>query len=321
MKRRGFLGGIAALSLLRSARAQPRMRRVALVTIADLKRQPLASLVHGLRELGYEEGRNLELLPSTAEGSYAKLGAAAKAAVDRQPEVILTDGSTATRAVKAVTWTIPIVMVVGVDPVEHGFVRQLARPEGNITGIAHSGQVLSAKRVELLKEVMPGARRIGVIWSGESASQAASLKIIEAAAARLGIGVFPVEVRQASALKAAFGTLADARVDALVPAPNSMFDREVKEIIRLSVAHKIPSVHSGEVWARSGALLTYGSDRPAEYRRAAALIDKILRGAKPADLPVEQPTKFKLIVNLNAARALDIEIPIAVLFRADEVIQ
>lgn len=321
MKRRRFLASLATVPFVSRAVAQQRQRRVALVTIADVKRQPLASLVERLRELGYEQGRNLELLPSMAEGAYGKLEEAAKAAIERQPEVIVTDGSTATRAVQAATRTIPIVMVVGVDPIEHGFVRQLARPEGNITGIAHGGQILSAKRVELLKEVIPGLQRLGVIWSGESASQAASLKIIETAAFRLGIAVFPVEVRQANTLKAAFASLAEARVDALIPAPNSMFDREVKEILRLAAAYKVPIVHSGVVWARSGALFTYASDRLAEYRRAAVLIDKILKGAKPAEIPVEQPTKFELIINLKTAKALGIEIPKSVLFRADEVIQ
>jgi putative tryptophan/tyrosine transport system substrate-binding protein len=321
MKRRSFLASVAAISLVGSAWAQQRMRRVALVTIADVKRQPLASLVEGLRQLGYEQGRNLELLPSTAEGAYSKLADAAKAAVERQPDVIVTDGSTATRAAKAATRTIPIVMVVGVDPIEHGFVKQLARPEGNITGIAHAGQVLSAKRVELLKEVIPGIQRVGVIWSGESASQAASLKLIEAAAARLGIAVFPAEVRHSSALKAAFASLAKARVEALIPAPNAMFDREAKEIVRLADVYKIPVVYSGLDWARSGALFTYASDRLTDYRRAAVIVDKILKGAKPAEMAIEQPTKFELIINLKTAKALGIDIPKSVLFRADQVIQ
>jgi putative tryptophan/tyrosine transport system substrate-binding protein len=320
VKRRLFLAGIGAICT-GYVHGQLRMHRVAMVTIADVKRQPLASLVDGLRQLGYQEGRNLELLPSMAEGTYGKLAAAAKAAVDRHPDVIVTDGSTATRAVKAVTQTIPVVMVVGSDPVEHGFVRQLARPEANITGIAHNGQALAAKRVELAKEVFPRLRRIGVIWSSESATQAATLKIIETAAARLEIGVFAVEVREASGLKAAFARLADAGVEALIPAPNSMYDREIRQIMHLAAMNKIPVVHSGVVWAQNGALITYASDRMAEYRRAAMFIDKILKGAKPAELPVEQPTKFDLVINLKTAKALGIAIPKSVLFRADEVIE
>jgi putative ABC transport system substrate-binding protein len=321
MNRRLFLAGMGAICVPCQVHGQARMRRVALVTIADLKRQPLASLVDGLRQLGYEEGRNLELLPSIAEGTYGKLAAAAKAAVDRHPDVIVTDGSTATRAVKAATQTIPVVMVVGSDPVEHGFVRQLARPEANITGIAHNGQALAAKRVELAKEVIPRLRRIGVIWSSESATQAATLKIIETAAARLEIGVFAVDVREASGLTPAFARLADARVEALIPAPNSMYDREVRQITNLAATNNIPVVHNGVVWAQNGALITYASDRMAEYRRAAVLVDKILKGAKPAELPVEQPTKFDLVINLKTAKALGIEIPKSVLFRADRVIE
>jgi putative tryptophan/tyrosine transport system substrate-binding protein len=142
MNRRLFLAAIGAICVPCHVHGQPRMRRVALVTIADLKRQPLASLVDGLRQLGYEEGRNLELLPSMAEGTYGKLAAAAKAAVDRHPDVIVTDGSTATRAVKAATQTIPVVMVVGSDPVEHGFVRQLARPEATLQALHTTGRPL-----------------------------------------------------------------------------------------------------------------------------------------------------------------------------------
>jgi putative ABC transport system substrate-binding protein len=322
MNRRCFVAALAAgLAAPRVVNAQPRSRRVALVTIADLTRQPLASLVHGLRELGYEEGRSLEFLPSTAGGSYARLGEAAKEAVTREPDVIVTDGSTATRAAKAATWTIPIVMVVGVDPIEHGFVRKLARPEGNITGIATSGQLLSAKRLELLKEILPQARKVGVLWSGESAQQMASLKLIEAAAPRFGLSVIPAEVRKPSALPAAFAALSDAGVHALVPVSSSMFEREVAEIVRLVAVHKIPAVHPRAIWPRNGGLLSYGSDQEANFRRAAVIVDKILKGAKPGDLPVEQPSKFELVINLKAAKALGIEIPKSVLFRADEVIQ
>jgi putative ABC transport system substrate-binding protein len=319
MDRRRFLAGLAA-TVAATAHAQPRMRRVAVVAVGDIAKQPLASLVQGLRELGYEAGRNLEVIPAT-HASYARLAEIAADAVRREPEVIVTYGSTATRAAKAATWTIPIVMVVGVDPIEHGFVRTYARPEGNITGIAHSSHLLSVKRVELLKEVLPGIRRFGVLWSAESASQPAAVKQIAAAATRLGLSMHPVEVSDPRALKDAFVSFAEGRVEALLPVASALLTREMAQVVRLATSHRIPAVYAGADAVRSGGLISYGPDYSAQFRHAAVYVDRIFKGAKPAEIPVEQPTKFEMIVNLKTAKALGIEIPKSVLFRADEVIE
>jgi putative ABC transport system substrate-binding protein len=249
------------------------------------------------------------------------LSTAAGEAVGRGAEVIVTDSSSATRAAKAATSAIPIVMVVGVDPVEYGFVKTLAHPDGNITGIAHSAQFLSAKRLELLKEVLPSLRRVGVLWNGESASQAASLKLTENAAAKLGLKVLPADVRQPRDLPAAFASLSKAGAQALVTVPSAAMAPHYDEILRLAGVHKMPVVSSRPDEPRKGALFSYGSDWQASFRRAAVFVDKILKGAKPADLPVEQPTKLEMVVNLRTARALGIVIPQKVLVRADEVIQ
>jgi putative ABC transport system substrate-binding protein len=320
MNRRRFLGGMAAISLVDSASAQPRIRRVAVVSVGDVARQPLASLIHGLRELGYQTERDLEIIPAT-HPSYARLGEKAAEAVKREPEVIVCNGGSATRAAKAATWSIPIVMVVGLDPVEHGFVRTYARPEGNITGIMHSSRILSAKRVELLKELMPGMRRLGVLWSGESATQAGAMKDVENAAKRLGLSAHPVEVSSAAALKAAFTAFSDARVEAIFVVASVLMMREAAEVVRLAGIHKLPTAHSDANAVRLGGLLSYGPDYPAQFRQAAVYVDKILKGAKPAEMPVEQATKFELIVNLKTAKAHGVEIPKSVLIRADEVIQ
>ena len=321
MRRRVFIASIGALCAADTAWAQPRMRRVAFVTIADPSQQPLSALVQGLRDLGYQEGRNIEFVLPTAGGKYAGLAEAARDAVKRQPEVIVTDASTATKAAMAATSTIPIVMVTGVDPVERGLVRQLSRPEANVTGIAHSSQLLSAKRVELLKEVMPAIRSVGVLWSGESASQGDSLKITEAAGKRLGLSVLQAEVREPEALKGACAKLSEARAKAVLPMPSAMLDRQRDELLALAATHKMAVVYSNENGARSGALMSYGADWRDSFRRAAVYVDKILKGAKPAELPIEQQYKLFLIINLKTARALGIEIPKSVLFRADEVIE
>jgi len=320
MKRRYFLAASGSLLLPLPARAQPRMRRVGVVSVGELKRQPLASLVQGLRELGHEEGRNLELLAPTAS-QYGRLEELAAVLVKREPEVIVTWGTTATRAAKAATWTTPIVMVIGGDPVASGFVRSLARPEGNITGISTSAQALSLKRVELVREMLPGIRRIGLLWSGESGSQAITMKRVEDAAVKMGLAVHDAEVSDPRALKAAFEALSAAKVEALIPIASALLNRESAEIAKLALARRIPVIAYEDNAVRAGALVSYGPDYPAQFRRAATLVDRVLKGAKPAEMAVEQPTKFELVINLKTAKTLGIEIPKEVMFRADEVIQ
>ena len=291
-----------------------------MLSVNDLKRAPLVSLVQGLRDFGYEEGRNLELLAPVA-GQYGRLGEVAASLAKRQPEVFVAYGTTAVRAAKAATWTIPIVMVVGTDPVKSGFVRTLAHPEGNITGIVTNVQMLAAKRVELLKEILPRIRRIGVLWSAESATQAGTMKDIEAAARRVGVDVHTVEVSDPAALKTAFDSLASSGAEAFIPANSALFVRERAEVVRLATTHKLAGVYSEPLTVRQGGLISYGPDESANFRRAAVFVDRILKGAKPGEMPVEQPSKYEMVINLKTAKTLGIEIPKAILFRADEVIQ
>ena len=315
ISRRRFLA-LAALAPL-AALAQAAKRRVAIVSppTDGVTVQPWPTFEKRLAELGYAEGRNLELIRPPAS-AYADLKAVAEAALKRNPEVIVAFGSTATRAAKAATWTIPIVMIVGVDPVEHGFVRSLARPSGNITGVATNQQALLAKRVELLKEVLPNIRKIGILWSAESASQVASRKVIEAAAARVGFATVEVEVSDARALKGALAKLKAAGAQALLPAPSPLFGSA--DAIQFAAAEKLPMFHGNP---KGGTLMSYGPDYHAELRLAAEYVDRILKGAKPEDMAVEQPTKFELVINLKTAKAMGIQIPEMVLYRADEVIR
>jgi len=318
--RRRLLLATAALPWAGTAWAQPRKRRIAVVSVTDLKRPPLVSLVHGLRELGYEEGRDIELLAPIA-GQYARLDEVAADLIKREPEVLVAYGTTATRAAKAATWTIPIVMVVGTDPVKSGFVRTLARPEGNITGIVSNAQMLSVKRVELLKEILPKIRRVGILWSAESATQARTMKEMETAALQRGLEVHRVEVSDPRELQTAFRSLSSAGVEAFLPTNSALLLREGSQVARLAVEHKLPGVHSDYNTVRQGGFVSYGSDEPALFRRIAVFVDRILKGAKPGDIPVEQASNYLLAVNLKTAKALGVEIPKTVLFRADESIQ
>jgi putative tryptophan/tyrosine transport system substrate-binding protein len=321
MNRRLFLAGVLtyATSPLH-AQPRPQIRRVAIVGVGDVTHRPFTSLVRGLQDIGYHEGRNLVLLPGTTD-TFARLGELAKEVVNRDAEVIVTYGSTATRAAKAATWSVPIVMVVGVDPIEHGFVRTYAKPEGNITGLANSGQLMSAKRLELLREVVPGIKRLGVLWSPESASQATSLRLIDKTATRMGITVHGAAINGPGDLKGAFDRLTLARVEAVLPTASGVLNKVSNEVSRLAQAHRMPTMFTDSTSVRGGGLISYGPDFAAQFYRAASYVDRILKGAKPGDLAVEQPTKFELFINLKTATAIGIEIPTAVQFRADELIR
>ncbi len=326
MNRRETLRALVALC---AAAASPRAaaqtpaakRRVAIVAAGSLARQPLASLVDGLRSLGYVDGRDIEFLPPSAKPGYGPLAALAADAVQRGADVIVSFGTTATEAAKKATASVPIVMVVGTDPVALGFVSNLARPEGNITGLATSNQLLIAKRVELLKEIVPRMRRIAVLWNPASSGQKASLSLIEQAASRLDAKVHAVEIRGVADVEAAAASLSKAGVDALLAVPSTTFLEMGPQLVKLAARLKLPAIYSHADFVRAGGLISYSPDLNDQLRRAAVYVDRILKGAKPGDLPVEQPTKFELVANRGAAKVLGIAIPQAVLVRADEVIE
>jgi putative ABC transport system substrate-binding protein len=325
LNRRNTLHALAALcaaaaSPYLGAQAPGTKRRVAIVASGSLAHQPLASLVEGLRAMGYIEGRDIEFFAPSAMQGYAPLAALAVSAVQRGAEVIVSFGTTATQAARKATASVPIVMVVGSDPVALGLVGNLARPEANVTGLATSNQVLISKRVELLKEIVPRMRRVAVMWNPASSGQQASLRLIEQAATRIDAKIHAVEIKNASDIEAASAPLSKAGVDAIIAVPSTTFLEIGPQLVKLAARLKLPSIYAHADYVRAGGLVSYSPDLNDQLRRAAIYVDRILKGAKPGDLPIEQPTKFELVANRGTAKALGIAFPQSVLVRADEII-
>ncbi len=275
----------------------------------------------GLRELGYEEKKNIVIEWRFAGGQEDRLAELAAELVQLKLDIILTDGAPVTRVVKNATKTIPIVMTSDADPIGNGFVASLARPGGNITGLANISPYLSGKRLEVLKETIAGISRVGVIWNPESPPSAAAFKETETAARALGVQLQSLEMRGPKDFEGAFKAANKGRVGALTVLSDSLMFAQRTRILELTAKHKLPTMHTQSLWVESGGLMSYGAHFPDLRRRAATYVDKILKGAKPADLPVEQPTKFELVINMKTAKALGITIPQSVLFRADHVIE
>ena len=273
----------------------------------------------GLREFGYVEGRNLIIESRWADDRYASLPALAAELVRLKVDVLVTQGTPGVRAARHATSTIPIVMAnVGGDPVANGLVASLARPGGNVTGTTTQGTDLSAKRMELVKETLPHAQRVGVLFNPDNGGLA--MKTIESAAAKLKLDLAVFEVREAEGIEGAFAAMPKRRVDALIVFNDSMLNAHVAQVVAAAARQKLPLFGIREV-AEAGGLMAYGVNRQAVYRRSAYFVDKILRGAKPAEIPVEQVARIELIVNLKTAKALGIRIPPALMARADEVIE
>ena len=272
-----------------------------------------------LREAGYVEGQNLVLERRHAEGRMERLPALAAELVGLKPDVILATGVNAIRAAKNATKVIPVVMAFGDDPVGKGLVASLARPGGNITGVSLVAEgTMAAKRVEIFKEAVPHARRIALLaWPRMEAAQAMEA---EQAARALRTETVLVEVRNGD-YEGAFSTLAAERADALFVLSSPLLNRDRKRIIALAARHRLPAIYEWRESAEDGGLLAYGAKIRDLHLRVAEYVDKILKGAKPGDLPVEQPTTFELLVNLKTAKALGLTIPPSLLARADQVIQ
>jgi putative tryptophan/tyrosine transport system substrate-binding protein len=275
----------------------------------------------GLRELGYVEGQNISIEPRYAQGKLDQLPDLAGELVHLKVDVIVVGGSTATGAAKKATRQIPIVMAHGSDPVELGFVASLAKPRGNITGLTHLAPELGGKRLELLKDIVPQLTRIAVLTDPGAGGHGPQIKELEVAAPALGLKLQRVEVRAANDLESGFAAITRDRVGALVGLQLPTLDRLRKQIVDLAAKHRLPAVHPNNEYVEAGGLMCYSADIVALFRRAATYVDKILKGAKPAELPVEQPTKFELVINLKTAQQIGITIPPNVLARADKVIR
>jgi ABC-type uncharacterized transport system substrate-binding protein len=273
----------------------------------------------GLRELGYVEGRNIVIEWRNAEGKLDRLPALAAELVRLKVDVIVTGGPTATRPVKEATSTIPVVMTQDSDPVGNGFVASLARPGGNITGLSNLAQEISGKRLELLKEIVPKLSRVAVLGVSTNPGNSQSLRETELAAGALGVQIQYLDIRDSKDIDAALRTASKGRADAVLVLnfPGNIS----RGIPDLAVKNRLPAIYYNSTIVDGGGLMSYGASINDLDRRAATYVDKILKGTKPADLPVEQPKKFEFIINLKAAKQIGLTIPPNVLARADRVIK
>jgi putative ABC transport system substrate-binding protein len=281
----------------------------------------LAGLRQGLSELGWVEGRNLNLELRFAEGRLDRLPQLAVELVDLKVDVIVTGSTSGALAAKNATSTIPIVIVTTGDPVRDGLVESLARPGGNVTGVTALGQALNIKRLEIVKEALPGLKRVAVLTNPDAPYTEPFKETAEAAARALGLEVRQLEARQPDDLEKVFRALGQQDATALMVLADIMFITHRGRIIELAGNNRLPSIFGERESVRAGGLMFYGASLPDMYRRAAAYVDKILKGDKPANLPVEQPTTFELVINLKTAKVLGVTIPPILLARADEVIE
>jgi ABC-type uncharacterized transport system substrate-binding protein len=325
MKRREFitlLGGAAVWPL--TARAQ---QAGPLPTIGFLvpgtptsHGQWVAAFVQRLRELGWIEGRTITIEYRWAEGRSERFAEIAAEFVRRKVDVIVTSATEAVVAAKQATSVIPIVIAAAGDPVGTGLVASLARPGGNVTGLSIQQTDVAAKRLELLREIVPGLRRLAILGNVSGPAVVLDMREAEAAARTLGMEVITSEIRRGGDIAPAFAAL-KGRAEALYLPIDPLVNTHRFRINTLALAARLPTVHTSREWVEVGGLMSYGANVPDLFRRAANYVDKILRGAKPGDIPVEQPSKFDLIINLTTARALDLSIPESFLLRADEVIE
>ncbi len=274
----------------------------------------------GLFQLGYVEGKNIAIEYRYAEGRFDRVPVLAGELVRLKVDVILTSGPSATAA-KQATGTIPIVFVAVPDPVGGGLVDSLARPGGNITGLTNINVELAGKRLELLKETFPRVSRVAVIRDPNSSTAALSWRELEVAAKVLGVQLQSLEVRAPDDFAGAFRSATRKSANALIVLSSPLIVDQRKRIADLALKNRLPSMFASSEYTDAGGLMSYGPNIPEQYHRAATYVDKILKGTKPADLPVEQPMKFELVINLKAAKQIGLTIPQSVLFRADKVIK
>lgn len=311
-----------ATTVAQPAENMPRVGYVSPGSHSNQARQRrLEAFRQGLRDLGYVEGKNISIESRWAEGKYDRYPALVAELLRLKVDVIVTVGGAATQAARRATTTVPIVMSVVIDPLGAGLVPNLAHPGGNITGTSMMAPDLVAKQVELLKEVMPKVSRVGLLWNPDNPGGAPQLKQAEAVALALGARLHPLEAQDPQGINNAFAAMVKEQVGALVILVDAIFTNQVRQIAALAVKEHLPSIYGQREYAGAGGLIAYSSNPLDLERRAATFVDKILKGAKPGDLPVEQPTKFDLILNLQTAKTLGLAFPPALLVRADEVIE
>ena len=281
----------------------------------------LEALRRGLREAGWIEGSNLAIEVRLAQGDYGRLADLARNLVQQRVDLIFASSTPAATAAKAATAEIPLVIGRVADPVGSGLVDSLARPGRNVTGWTHQGIEMRVKYLDFIKEAVPQASRIGVLWNPKNPVHPPALKSIEATARSLKVGLHPAPVSEPAHLARAFDGFTADRVQALVVFQDGLLLTQGPRIIEQAARQRLPAIYSTEEMVRAGGLMSYGADLRTMYQQSAAQIDRILKGAKPAELPIQQPTKFELVINARTARTLGLELPRSLLLRADEVIE
>ena len=320
MRRRAFVSSALALLVALAAceaQSSPTISwKIGLLT--DLAWEPLRE---GLRDSGYAEGKNIVFEVRRSGGRSEQWPSLAAELVRLKVDVIVTQGTPATLAAKRATTTIPIVMVGTGDPLTTGLVASLAQPGGNVTGSTQLGAGLAGKRLEILKETVPNLSRVAFLWNPANLDQKSHVHEVQMAARSLKVAVRSVEVRNREELEQAFGAIMSERPSALLMTADSVHQGLIDEILTFLSKNRLPAMYQLKENVERGGLMSYGANVPELLRRASTYVEKILKGAKPRDLPVEQPTKFELVINLKTAKALGLTIPPSLLARADEVIQ
>jgi putative ABC transport system substrate-binding protein len=305
------------------AQPQEKIWRVGMLeTVSpELNAANLDAFRQGMRELGYVEGRNLLIEYRSADGRSERFPGLVAELIGLKVDLIVTRGTPAAVAAKNATRTIPVVMANAGDPVDSGLVTSLARPGGNVTGLSSLTVNLEAKRLGLLRELVPGMARIGALYNMSSPANPPQWKEVETAAQSLGMQSQLLDVRKPEDFGPAFDAASRQRADGLIVGQEGLLQANRKLIVDLAAKHRLPAIYRSMEFIEAGGLMAYGPSYPDLYRRAATYVDKIFKGAKSSDLPIEQPTKFELIINLKAAKALGLTIPPPLLLRADEVIK
>jgi len=327
MRRRDFLallgGAVAAVPLAIAAQEARKLPRIGFLgnSTASLEANLVGPFRESLRNLGYVEGRNISIEYRWAEGNYDRFPTLIAELIALKVDVIVTAGTPAALAVKKATASIPLVMVAVGDPVGTGLVASLGRPGGNVTGLTSIAPELEGKRLELLKEALPRVSRVAVLWNPANAYQIGSEKEVQAAAKVLRISVVSLPVRNPEELGNAFAAIPREHADAILVLADRLFLHNRERIADFAIKNRLPGMNAYRELVEAGGLMSFGPSYAMMHRQAATYVDKILKGAKAGDMPIEQPAKFELVMNLKTAKALGLTIPQSLLLRADEVIQ
>ena len=318
---RAMLCSVAVPAPLASLAQQPKVWRIGFLASDSSSTRVYDGFQQGMRELGYIQGRNCSIEWRFADGRYERLPSLAAALVRSNVDVIVAGTALSVQAAHQATATIPIIMVAVPDPIGEGFATSLSRPGGNITGLTNIVTEISVKHLELLRIAVPKLARVAVLINPHNPSDSLILEQIQGAAFSIGVKVFPAEASTAKQIEAGFAAMIRERTQALIVAADSYFDVQSGQIAKLAVENRLPAISSNREMTEAGGLMSYGQDLGEHYRRAATYVDKILKGAKPGDLPIEQPTVLGLVINKTTAKALGLAIPQELVLRADKVIE